>query len=86
MCKAWSLTQQAAELGSGPWTGLLAADIAARKAQEGRSFSAAADLRKDVSPSLVTQCLSAETHVGLNAVRFSFTFKIAFCLFLQFCR
>lgn len=83
MCKAWSLTQQAAELGSGPWTGLLAADIAARKAQEGRSFSAAADLlfRKDVSPSLVTQCLSAETHVGLNAVRFSFTFKIAFVCF-----
>lgn len=55
-----------------------------RKAQEGRSFSAVPGLlfRKDVSPSLVTQCLSAEMRMGLYAVRFSFTFKIAFCLFL----
>lgn len=84
MCKAWSLTQQAAALGSGPWMGLPAAGIAVQKAQEGRSFSAVPALlfRKDVSVSLVTQCLSAEMHVGLYVVAFSFTFKIAFCLFL----
>lgn len=86
MCKAWSLTQQAAALGSGPWMGLPAAGIAVQKAQEGRSFSAVPALlfRKDVSVSLVTQCLSAEMHVGLYVVGLSFTFKIAFCLFLLF--